>query len=105
MRVLTELESLQIMRKCPRSERCSVPICPLDLLQDYRDSISGEPKCGLSKAKRLKIAEGTDLERQGMTKLERAAHIRWQRLSESEKERRNTVLRQNKSNYTGNFGR
>jgi len=33
----SDFPSQQLMRQCPRFERCSAPICPLDLLQDERD--------------------------------------------------------------------
>jgi hypothetical protein len=54
----TEVESVQIMRKCPKFDGCSSPICPLDIDQDYRIWLKGEEKCTLSKAKRERIAKG-----------------------------------------------
>ena len=76
------------MRKCPKFKNCSVPICPLDLNQDYRDRVKNESKCKLSKKRRMRIAKNTKLERQGMTKSEWAAKKRWDGLAESEKQRR-----------------
>lgn len=32
---------------CPRYERCSAPICPLDKQWEQRTHIKGEPVCGL----------------------------------------------------------
>ena len=82
-----------IMKLCPKFIRCSVPICPLDLFQEERDYIKGEPKCRLSKSKRIKIAKGTDLPRQGMTKREWAAYKYWQNLNNTEKAKNLAHLR------------
>lgn len=90
---MKEKESIQIMKECPHFDSCSAPICPLDLLQEIRDKGDGEEKCILSKSKRLKIASGTKLPLQGMTKTEWASHQRWSQLSESEKEDRIAKLR------------
>lgn len=77
MNKLGEFGSLNIMRLCPRFDRCSAPICPLDIDQDRRDFLKGEPVCRLPKAKRYAIGIDTPLPRKGMTKQEWAAHIRW----------------------------
>ena len=82
----------EIMRQCPRFERCCVPICPLDADQDARTRLKGEPTCSMSKAVRRRIAAGTSLEREGLTKLEWAAEQKWRGLSESEKKRRLAFL-------------
>jgi len=97
-----EFESLKIMQECPKFDRCSAPYCPLDLLQDIRDRFPGEPKCRLSKNKRMKIAEGTGLPLTGLTKMEHAAEMRWNRLDRVEKERRIAGIKNFNSNYTGN---
>ena len=88
-----EKKSLEITRQCPRYERCSVPICPLDLLQDSRTRLAGEPVCTLPKSKRLHIGQGSKLPRQGLTKQEWAARIRWQSLTEAERQCRIAKLR------------
>jgi hypothetical protein len=88
-----EQKSAAIMSKCPRFNRCSVPVCPLDLLQDGRSRLRGEPLCGFSKARRHRIGKDAKLPRQGLTKREWAAYLRWQRLPESERRRRTAGLR------------
>ena len=93
MMILTESHANAIMKLCPKFIRCSVPICPLDMLQDDRDYLKGEPKCTLSKAKRIKLAEGTDLPRKGMTKKEWATYKQWQSLNNTEKAENNAHLR------------
>jgi len=101
----SEIESHQIMIRCPKFQNCSAPVCPLDLLQDYRTALRGEPKCTLKKSRRLKIAKETKLERQGFTRTEWAAKKRWEGLSESEIKRRMAKLRPFRSNLTGVFAR
>ena len=81
-----EIASDVLMRQCPRFDRCSVPICPLDVLQDQRDYLLGELKCTLSKTRRYRIGKGTELERQGLTRREWSAKVRWDNLSEAEKQ-------------------
>ena len=85
---VSERESANVMRQCPRFINCSVPICPLDPLQDIRDRLPGEPTCKLSKTKRHRIGKEFELEREGLTKSEWAAKQRWESLSEIEKKRR-----------------
>ena len=93
MNVQSEKATNAIMKKCPKFIRCSVPICHLDLFQDDRTYIKGEPKCTLTKAKRIKIAEDTDLPRKGMTKKEWSTYKRWQNSSKTEKAENNAHLR------------
>ena len=88
-----EVQSLAIMSRCPRFLNCSVPVCPLDLLQELRTRLPGEPECKLGKTRRFRIGRGTDLERQGLTKREWAAQRRWESLNEAEKKRRTANLR------------
>lgn len=88
-----EFRALRTMRRCPRFDRCSAPKCPLDPLQDDRAYLPGEPKCTLSKSKRYAIGEDSDLPRQGLTKQEWAAMLRWHGLSETEKGRQQANLK------------
>ncbi len=81
-----ETQSIEIMRQCQRFDRCSVPICPLDLLQDNSTRLEWEPVCTLSKSKRLRIGQGSELPRQGLTKKEWAARQCWQSLTEAERQ-------------------
>lgn len=90
---MKERESLKIMQRCSRFERCDVPTCPLDLYQDYRTRLPGEKQCPMAKAIRLRIGKDTPLPRFGLTKKEHAAKKRWQMLSDSEKQRRIGNLR------------
>ena len=80
-----EFASKRLMELCERFESCSVPICPLDLLQDVRDRLPGEPRCQRSKAKRIRIAQGSELPRKGRTEAEWAAEKRWQGMTEEQK--------------------
>lgn len=89
---LTKSHADAIIKLCPKFIRCLAPICPLDFYQDDRDYIKGEPKCRLSKSKRIKIAEGTDLHQQGLTKREFAAKKAWESLSEPDKAERRSKL-------------
>lgn len=87
-----ERESVEIIQRCPRFDRCSIPICPLDLLQDQRTRFKGEPKCTLGKPRRSRIGKGTALKYQGLTRKEWAARKRWERLSELQKRRKKALL-------------
>lgn len=98
---MNETKSIKIMRECPRFERCSVPVCPLDLLRDKRDALRDDSKCHLPKSRRHRIGKGTDLEHQGLTKREWAAVKRWEALSEDQKQRRKANLRAGSRIYTG----
>ena len=88
-----ESESVKIMQQCPRFLKCSVPICPLDLLQDERTKLPGEPSCTLAKSIRFRIGKNTDLPKKGLTQRELSGRLRWDALSESEKQRRIAKLR------------
>ena len=94
-----------IMRECPRFSGCSAPLCPLDALQDYRDTWPNEPVCKLPKSTRVRLAEGSDLERGGMTKREWAASNTWNSQNAVEKTRRIANLKQNSSICTGSGDR
>lgn len=96
-----ESEPVEIMKQCPRFDRCSVPICPLDLLQEDRTRLAEEPMCGLPKNRRLQIGVDAELPRQGLTKREWAAKQRWESQSEDEKRHRVANLRQGSSVYPG----
>jgi hypothetical protein len=95
-------DSIKIMKLCPRFDRCSVPICPLDTLQDDRVGFKNDPQCTLAKSYRLKIGQNTTLERKGLTKLEWAAKQRWDNLSESQKASKKADLRGNSPFIRGN---
>ena len=82
----SEIESVGIMSRCPRFNKCSVPICPLDLLQDLRNQLQDEPTCTFPKSRRYRIGKNTNLPREGLTKKEWAAKVRWQSLTEDERE-------------------
>jgi hypothetical protein len=82
----SELEAAALMARCPRFNTCSAPSCPLDLKHDERMVLEGEDRCTLGKKKRMAIAAGTPLPRQGMTKPEWAGAQRWLNLPDSEKE-------------------
>lgn len=101
----TDLKSIEIMKRCPRFHKCSVPVCPLDRGQDHRTRLPHEPKCTLAKSIRRRIGQNTTLPEQGLTKQEWAARQRWESLSESEKQRRSTILRQLLLNHKGSSNR
>jgi len=62
---------------------CSVPICPLDPLKAERIYLAGEPKCSLSKNKRLKL--GKDLPWKGLFPREFAGLKNWNKKTEFQK--------------------
>lgn len=93
-----DTESLAVMKRCPRFIQCTAPRCPLDPLQERRTELPGEPRCTLSKSKRLALGRGTALPRQGLTKMEWARREAWHRLSETEKASRLAHLRPFRSN-------
>lgn len=78
-------ESVALMAQCPRYKKCVAPVCPLDINQELRDYVKGEPKCTLGKARRMRIGADSELPLQGMTKREVSAKRTWDRKSESEK--------------------
>ena len=86
MKADQEYESRKLMEKCPRFIRCNAPICPLDLLQDDRDFILGEPKCTMAKSIRMRIGKNSGLPHMGLTKMEWAASLRYRKLSLEERE-------------------
>ena len=86
--------AVEIMKQCPRFDRCSVPVCPLDLDQEHRIRLPGEPKCRLGKSARFRIGQNTNLQFQGLTKREWSARQHWQALSEAERQRKTAHLRQ-----------
>jgi len=93
-RTLDRAEDLRDpMTLCPRFSSCSVPSCPLDINQDSRTTLKGEPKCLLPKARRREIGKAAGLPRQGLTKREWAARLRFDSLSESERRRMSANLR------------
>lgn len=83
---MMEQENLKILKQCPRFNECSVPICPLDYYQSQRVKLEGEPKCTLAKSIRMRIAKGTELKYQGMTKREWDGKKRWDAKPEAEKQ-------------------
>ena len=67
------MEETELMEQCPRWNYCSVPKCPLDPLIDKRVKLQGDPSCTLAKSIRTRIAKGSELPYQGMTKKEWSA--------------------------------
>ena len=91
--MMDESTGLKIMRQCSKFERCDAPICPLDPNQDQRTSLTGEKRCTLAKSIRLRIGKLAGLPRNGLTRKEHAARLRWDGLKESEKLSRMSHLR------------
>ncbi len=89
----TEKTASSITRSCPRFNKCDVPICPLDLLQEKRTYLKGEPHCTLAKSIRIRLAAGTELPLQGMTKKEWSGAMSWRKQSEDQRESRIRHLR------------
>jgi len=86
----TEQECVEIMRRCPRWNKCSVPICPLDLNQSARVKLPGEEKCTLAKSIRTRIGRDTSLPMQGMTSREWSASQRYAQLSDDARKKSNS---------------
>jgi len=76
-----------LVEKCPRFDFCDVPKCPLDKNINLRVKLKEDEKCGLSKNRRVKIAKGSDLPYQGMTKAEWVATKRFKSLTPEQKEK------------------
>ena len=53
---MTNSECYKSIGKCPRSQRCSVPLCPLDPEVEKRVYLEGEPTCGLDFERLMPIA-------------------------------------------------
>ena len=50
------VEELEPMIRCPRWQRCSAPICPLDPHKELRSgAVADEKRCTLGKAKRMEL--------------------------------------------------
>ena len=88
-----ERRSLEIMRQCPRFERYSVPLCPLDAHQDSRAKLRGEPTCTLPKSVRHRIGGEAGLPLEGLTRREWAARQRCRGLSENQRQAQIAKLR------------
>lgn len=80
-------KNLKITEKCPRFSFCNAPRCPLEEEVDLQPKFKEDEKCGLSKNRRVKIAEDSDLPYKGMTKSEWVATKRFQNLSPEDKEK------------------
>lgn len=80
-------ENSERMKSCPRFSFCDATKCPLDKNIKLRVKLKENEKCGLSKKRRIKIAKGSDLPFQGMTKAEWVATERFRNLSSKEKEK------------------
>ena len=81
----------ELYEYCPRFSRCSVNKCPLDSSYPNREMHPGdkEKRCKVGKEIRIKIHEehNGNLKYKGMKQREHTAHMRWQSLSEDEKQR------------------
>jgi hypothetical protein len=81
--------------ECPRFDRCSVNVCPLDPDIRLRNRLPGEPRCTLWKWIRTRI--GTKyvdvLPLGGLTSREAAGKRAWERLAPEEQERLRAAAR------------
>lgn len=84
---LSELEAVALMARCPRFRTCAVPSCPLDLFQDRRVVLPGEPRCTLPKERRRALGAGTALPFGGLTLREWQGEQRWAAMPASVKAR------------------
>ena len=77
----------QPFESCPRFDKCSVNVCPLDPDQHLRNRLSGEPKCTMAKSVRTRIGAEYHgvLPNGGETGLEAAGRRRWEAMPEAEK--------------------
>jgi len=51
----------QPFTKCPSFDSCSSQDCPLDIYQDRRTKLPGEPKCVATKRSRVMLGQGLPL--------------------------------------------
>lgn len=72
------------MADCPQYKWCSAPKCPLDRDMKKRKYFRGEPKCTLSKAKRMEL--GKDLPNKGLFPKELAGYKAWEKRNHESKQ-------------------
>jgi hypothetical protein len=75
----------KIISRCPRANRCSVPMCPLDPRQSERVCLEGEERCTIGKKARIRAAEGSNLPLGGRTPSEASGEARWNAMPEDQK--------------------
>ena len=56
-----------IMKECASYEKCSAPLCPLDIDKEKRVSFSDDEKCIASKRTRMNIGRKYKLMNQGLS--------------------------------------
>lgn len=66
------------MNKCPKFNRCSAPICPLDIDYKKRVFVEGDLECTLSRDKRMRI--GKNLPNKGLTAKELGGFKSWNKI-------------------------
>ncbi len=54
---MKEIDSYKLMKKCRKSQRCSIPLCPLDREIEKRVYLEGEPTCRLDFERLTVIAD------------------------------------------------
>lgn len=89
------------MLDCPKWQRCSAPLCPLDremasrgkTIDARKDGGVKEPRCSLSKAKRMKL--GAELPGLGLFPRELAGMRAWAVKTEAEKASQLARVRKN----------
>ena len=60
----------KLIKLCPKFSICSAPKCPLDNEIDRKISYQEDPKCTLSRKRRLEIGMNSCLPYKGLTKQE-----------------------------------
>lgn len=71
------------MRRCPRFDECSVPFCPLDILNHEVVRLPDEPACTLPKSIRMRL--GFDIPSQGLLPKELAGLNSWLKKTDEER--------------------
>ncbi|MBA7470285.1 hypothetical protein ES707_05563 [subsurface metagenome] len=54
---MKEIDCHKLMKWCSRFQRCSVPLCPLDIEVEKRVCLEGEPTCRLNFERLTVIAD------------------------------------------------
>ncbi|GAF73299.1 unnamed protein product [marine sediment metagenome] len=54
---MKDIDCYKLMKKCPRFQRCSVALCPLDREAEKRVYLEGEPTCRLDFERLITIAD------------------------------------------------
>jgi len=82
-------------KDCPRADECCCNDCPLTIKRYFSDSSDTMPKCLFGKTGRLRIGKKWGLKNRGLKSRELSGVLKWENMSEEERELKRTKLKQN----------